>query len=224
MNEPLYFIPCLIEALEGSDIKTSLKSAFREITQKGAQSQYAAGFQNFAHFMDEACLRHNTIETNITRELIVLLATGAFDGIPEENRTALNRISSCSQWKAEQQAFFREAGECPGQLLTPAIQILRGEQLIREVMMRREGEYIDGIVAGQYTVKLDIGMVIWEGELTAKDLLWAEAFTARDLDLAAETPGMEQQSTREMVLLDGALIIRVFAGIESGFIEVGLNI
>jgi len=224
MNEPLYFIPCLIEALEGPDVKASLKSAFREITQKGVQSRYAAGFQNFAHFMDEACLRHNTIETNITRELIVLLATGAFDGIPEENRTVPDRINSRSQWKAEQEAFFRETGEDPGELLLPAIQILRGEQLVREVMMRREGEYIDGIVAGQYTVKLGIGMIIWEGELTAKDLLWTEAFTASDLDLAAETPGVERQSTREMVLLDGALIIRVFAGIESGFIEVELNI
>ena len=45
MEEPLYFIPLLIDALQDSDVESSLKNAFCEINRKRLESRYAAGFR-----------------------------------------------------------------------------------------------------------------------------------------------------------------------------------
>ena len=82
--------------------------------------------------------------------------------------------------------------------------------------------HVENVIPGKYTVKLDIGMTVWEGELTARNLLWSEAFREKDLQVAAQTMDLHQQPRKEIVLLDGALSIRVFAGIESGSIEIEL--
>ncbi len=66
---------------------------------------------------------------------------------------------------------------------------------------------------------LDTGWVIWQGELTERDLIWMAAFPDVPLDLAADTDETSARTTREESLLDGELILRVIPGLESGNIE-----
>lgn len=223
MDESLYFIPLLADALESPDVEASLKRALAEINRRGIDDRYAAGFRNFVHFMDEVCLRHQNIERHLAHELIVMFAYDFLE--PAQDDTAASHwIESCSEWRAERKAFHEETGVNQTELPLATIQFFRGRQLLLETVMPSEGGcgHIRNVIAGHYMVRLDIGMTVWEGELTARELLWSEAFGERDLQMAAQTTDLQQQPTREMVLLDGALSIRVFAGIESGSIEIEL--
>lgn len=225
MTEPLYFMPYLVEALQGLTNEISLKDSLGQIIRKGVEEHNTEGLRNFALFMAEVHSQHDILSTDYIRELIAGLATGTFEATERDAEKLIEAISSHPEWNAEYEAFCHQVCEDTGQALLPAIQLFCRGQLISEVLIDKAetSKRIDGIIPGQYMIKLDIGQVIWEGQLSAKDLLWAEAFEARDLDLAAETAGLQQQPTRQIVLLDGALIMRVFAAIESGSIEIELN-
>jgi len=221
MDDGLYFVPLLIGALEDSDIEASLKNAFAEIDRRGLDDRYATGLQNFVCFMNEACLRHRNIERHFARELIVSLICESPEAA-EEDRVASNWLQSCSEWRAERQGLIEGFGIDLEEFPLPTIQVFRDKQLLLETVMPHEGgcRHIENVIASQYMIRLDIGMTVWEGELTEGELLWSEAFGERDLEMAAQTTEMQQQPAREMLLLDGALRIRVFAGIENGSIEI----
>ena len=69
-------------------------------------------------------------------------------------------------------------------------------------------------------LRSQVGLILWEGQLTGRDLLWADAFGPESLELAAETANVQRRPTRRVVLLGGEVILRVFARIEGGEIEV----
>jgi hypothetical protein len=107
-----------------------------------------------------------------------------------------------------------------------------------DILVERDGEIISicafgatpatrtigGVVAGAYLLRLDTGRVLWEGRLAKEDLLWARAFPKQPLRVAADTGESRRQMTREIALLDGTVILRVFAGVESGTMEIELKV
>jgi len=82
---------------------------------------------------------------------------------------------------------------------------------------------IGDINPGDYCLRLDTGRLLWEGELVEEDLLWAKAHPGQDLQMAADADGSPRQPTREIELLDGAVVLRVYAGLESGMLEIELK-
>ena len=82
---------------------------------------------------------------------------------------------------------------------------------------------VDGIAPGDYRVKLDTGCVLWEGNLSERELLWSKAFPGKPLKMAADSGQPTGEPTREISLLDGTVILRVYAGVESGFMEIELK-
>ena len=76
---------------------------------------------------------------------------------------------------------------------------------------------------GDYRVKLDTGRVLWEENLAERDLLWSKAFPGEPLKMAADSGQPIGKPTREISLLEGTVILRVFAGVESGFMEIELK-
>ena len=69
-------------------------------------------------------------------------------------------------------------------------------------------------------VRFSNGRVLWEGDLTKEDLIWAFAYPAMDLPMAAETEAGQQDPTRAISLLEGEFILYVFAGLEAGEIKI----
>jgi len=119
----------------------------------------------------------------------------------------------------------------------PMLSGIWGQQPVEkaiEVIIAKDGERIvsspinlsemSGVIRnalpGRYTIKLRTGRVLWEDEITKKDLLWHEAFPDRELKLAAATGEAKRVSTKKISVLDGEIIIRVFPGFEDGTIEV----
>jgi hypothetical protein len=84
-------------------------------------------------------------------------------------------------------------------------------------------QVIGGIKTGSYLVSLDTGRVLWEGLLTEGDLVWAKAFPGRPLKMAADTGEDRGQPTRQIPLLHGSVVLRVFPGIECGTLEIELT-
>lgn len=82
---------------------------------------------------------------------------------------------------------------------------------------------VQGLLPGQYRVRLGTGWMLWEGGLTEQDLLWSAAFPGKALELAADTQGLPHRPTRMIDLLDGEVILRVYPGLERGSlgIEIG---
>jgi len=79
------------------------------------------------------------------------------------------------------------------------------------------------ITPGDYTVTLDTGRLLWQGRLAEEDLLWSRAYPKRPLQVAADTGTADQSPTRTIHLLDGTLEVNVYAGLESGTVEIRLN-
>jgi hypothetical protein len=81
-------------------------------------------------------------------------------------------------------------------------------------------EKTPNIFPGHFVIKLNTGRMIWQGELTDQDLIWTAAFPEKDFALAADTGDRAEHIAREIILLEGELIMRVLPELESGCIEV----
>jgi hypothetical protein len=78
---------------------------------------------------------------------------------------------------------------------------------------------LTGVVAGRYTICLSTGQLLWEGEIHASEISWAQAFPGQPLALAADTGGAPQKPSRRESIQDG-LTMLVFPGIESGELHI----
>ena len=82
---------------------------------------------------------------------------------------------------------------------------------------------IKDLQPGRYLFKLDTGRVLWEGELTQQDLIWSKAHPCEDLAVAADTGELPDPPTRELLLLETTLRVRVQPGLEAGQLEIRLT-
>ena len=78
---------------------------------------------------------------------------------------------------------------------------------------------VGDITPGHYTLKVETGRTVWEGELAARDVLHRPE---EPMKMVADT-GEAPPPTREFTELDGMLIVRVFAGMEAGTVEIELT-
>ena len=225
MSEDLYFIPVLDKAFRQANPGVALKDAFDEIKRLGKQEQYREGFVNFVRFMGQICKYQELRKSDSMRQLIAEIATETFDGTEKEKQAVIKIIMSRAEFKAECEAICKEAGVDQDKYTDVVIQVFSQKRLIGEKAFTKipDRKSIKGILPGSYMLRLNIGRVVWQGNLTGKDLIWTEAFGAKRLDLAAETEDIKRIPTRKIVLLGGDVVLRTFAGVESGSIEVELT-
>lgn len=223
MSENLYFITIIARALQEPDIEKALRKAFGKIKQMGAEERYAEGFKNFELFMEAAYNRNQITAADHARELIVHLGMGMFEGTAQEKETLLDIIASHPEWKAEYEAFCQMEADNDLTQEFPVIEVSSDKGfVIRKTFEKVPGhESFDGILPGNYKIKLvNTGWIIWEGQLTAKNLIWPEAHEGKNLPMAAG----EGQPTDEVDLLNNReVFLRTYAGIESGRIEIELT-
>ena len=79
---------------------------------------------------------------------------------------------------------------------------------------------IANITPGQYRITLETGRVLWEGSLDQQDVLWSKAWPGESFKMAADSGKPSAQPVRVIDLLDGTLIVRVYAGLEAGFMQI----
>jgi hypothetical protein len=84
-------------------------------------------------------------------------------------------------------------------------------------------ETVAGIAPGHYQLRTDTGWLIWEGDLSERNLLWAKAYPGQALPMAADTEQAEGHRTNQMDLLNGSVQLRTYAGVEAGSLQVEIR-
>lgn len=191
----MYFIAKIEEAIESGDPYSALESKIAEIISTGQQPGYTNGFYQFDLFLNKI---REIIEYQLLDEQYVKQIEGLWnlycDGM--EKRGYLDLLIS------------KDAG------------------LIATIPVKpTKVEYeINNVSPAFYSFELSSGRLLWEGPVYKTDLLWTFANPGEDFRLAADTDDAPPKPTREMILLDGEVIIRVFPGIEVGSIQIDLVI
>ncbi|MFC1761013.1 hypothetical protein ACFL6U_02910 [Planctomycetota bacterium] len=231
MDHDLYFIPLIARALQHKDTEESLRQAFDEIESLGQQPDYQRGYQQYRQFMvavDDHATEHESdqLEINTVRALITELATDTFGGSDKEQQMALRIVQSRPQWQREYNTLVAEIEHLHEAPRSIGISILHENKLFESLTFTEipGSKTIDNIFPGSYTIALATGRVIWQGPLDKCDLLWMEAYPDQALRLSADTGEPEGEPTQQISVLDGEIILRVFAGLESGRIEIRLNL
>lgn len=228
MSKDLYFIHLIADAFQQPDPKLALKAAFEKILKLGQLPEYARGFEQFKRFIElmghnyqTPSQIHKVLMNQILEDLGFQIAAGLFTDDQKENQEFLNLIKSQPELKKDFKKLCKKAPKAITQQIGLKIIIDRNEETIISIPVKAGpfSQIINNIKPGQYEVRLNTGRMLWQGELTDRDLLWTTAFPEKDIALAADTGDIAEHPTREISLLDGELIIRVIPELESGCIE-----
>lgn len=228
-SRSLHFIRLLLEAWESEDRKESLAEALREIARLGAKSTHNEDHANFLRFMDEVedqlladpeASRAHFLEA--VRLLLPDLATDTWEGASEEKEAILQLCEAHPDLKAELDRLRSELKP----LLRPRgslqLELRRGlgTHAVIHSPTGAEAISVPNIVPGAYTLTLSTGRPIWEGMILPEQVLWAEAYPGRDLEMAAQTGDLGQEATHVESLLNGELELRMYPGLEAGTMRI----
>jgi hypothetical protein len=227
MSRDLYFIPILAAALKASNVEQALHDAFGRIRSLGRQPPYRQGllqFEKFMQMVDDYQGREQSRTPDEPQILasIVALATDTFEGTDRERQTILKAIASRRHWNAQYGRLLADIEQRRRASAVTRVSLLRDGKSLGSVEIRGGSGQgtVGGVAPGLYALKLDSGRVIWEGSFGAEELLWARAFPGQPLPLAADMGERRLQATRGFDIFSGEITVQVFAGPESGTVEI----
>jgi hypothetical protein len=232
MTKDLYFLSFIAGALQQSDPKPALERAFEKIIELGQQPEYAHGFRQFKQFM--AVLAERVDAYSKTTEFTIgeVWKDSAFQlypGLIDDDQTEISNLVEFIRSHPESHErfdrIFREISMPDTGSLQLKIIINRNGEDICSIPVGDDTflTKINDLMPGLYDVKLNTGRILWQGELTDRDLLWTAAFPETDMAMAADTGDAADHATKELRLLSGGLIIRVIPGLEGGCIDIEIR-
>ena len=229
MNNDLYFLRILTEALKAPNPEPEIKKAFDKIENLGQRPEYRQGYHQFHQFMDKVKESGNItsvdsgdLKQEMIRDLVFQLATGLWDCDSNEGQRLLEIIRSRPEWHEEFEKLSVQTLETEGLSDQMKIIVTRNGDAIGSIPAKPSpfAQTIRNVTPGYYEVRLNTGRVLWQADLKEEDLIWSAAFPEQALDLAADTGESFRRITKELTILDGEITIRVFPEIESGRIEI----
>jgi hypothetical protein len=222
-NKRLYFIPIIAKALESDDQEQAMREAFDKVEVLGSKPEYEEGYRQFQQFVKaalDACkdAPESKLEfmRNAIHRLIYDLAVGTFEGDEEQRKTLIDSLKSIPEWGAEYERTKREAMDFLPTHEALEIEIIRGDKVISSFAHPTTPTTVSAVRPGTYILRFSNGRVIWEGNFSREDLVWTFAFPGEEFPMAAKTEPHKAKPTKTMSLLDGELVMQVFAGLESG--------
>ncbi|HPF38107.1 MAG TPA: hypothetical protein PK093_05650 [Phycisphaerae bacterium] len=223
MDHDLYFLPILVEALRQENQSQSLCTAIARIRELGAKPEYEAGFKQFRSFMTETRDHFEWLDQYVREELIVELAAGSFDGRPRTAELALSLVRLRPTWKETYAALRSELDHHP-EPRSPTVSVRRDGDPFIELPLDEIPKKVRllPIVPGRYTIELDSGRILWEGNITKADVEWELAHPGKPIPVAAATGEGQHRHVREEVSPNGACRVRIYAGLRSGQMEVDI--
>ena len=225
-NNRLYFIPILSSALESDVPARAMEDAFRRIRLLGEQPDYEEGFHQFQEFIKSALRpsgkdseeKIQSLRDTVYR-LIYSLATDTFEGSKDQKDTIIRAFSNIPEWNSEYERIKEETEDFVATEIPIELEVLRKEKIMGSVPISSVPGSISHIPPGSYTIRFSNGRVLWEGNIRREDLIWAFAYPEKDLPMAAETEAIQKKPTRSISLLDGEVMVQIFAGLETGVLR-----
>jgi hypothetical protein len=195
MNNDMFFISEIEDAIESENPYSALEFKISEIISTGQRPGYTNGLYQFDAFLNKI---REIIEYQLLDEQYVKLIEGLWN-------------------------LYCDGMEKRGYL---DLLISRDSEPIATIPVKptKVAYEINNVSPAFYSFELSSGRLLWEGLVYKTDLLWKFANPGKDFRLAADTDGAPPKPTREMTLLDGEVIIRIFPGLEVGSIQIDLVI
>jgi len=220
MSDRLYFVPILAHALQQEHVLGALHEAFRQIETLGRQPDYQEGYRQFLVFMNLVHAEREGSLDDIEQALAETLSTFEGEGREAEKVSGPGTPVSPTQEALDVIRQSMKAATNSSSYTTFLIEKDGDKFAAAQLPLTGGTTLFPDITPGPYCLKLASGRVLWEGELLAGQLLMAEARPGKPLKLAADT-GDERRTipTHTIRLLDGEVVVKVFAGLESGRIE-----
>jgi hypothetical protein len=199
MDNELYFIPIIEQALQSSNPKQSLTDTLNEIKELGHKEEYGIGLQQFKYFMGQSVesIQYPGIQLNEKWFL-------------HDRDTQANKDIKIHP--IQPSAFL-------------SIELVKDDQRIEQISINKIPCVIEfsRIESGNYLLRLNTGRILWAGTLDYKHLQWAKAFTDKPLPAAAQTDKTQSYTTVDEWLLDEDIRFQVIPGIESGKIKIEIQ-
>ena len=85
---------------------------------------------------------------------------------------------------------------------------------------RETTQVVAGIEPGHYRIRTETGLVLWKGSVTERQVVWAPASPSEAIPVAAKTEESGQEPTRQEHLAGAGMVLRFYAGAESGALEI----
>jgi len=207
---------------------TALAQDFREVLAWRGNQEHAEDFEQFCDFMVEAkrCVDQEELLAVYVRASAIALATGAIEEDSPEGIVTLRLIRSRPHWVSQVEGIRRELAVPDHRANLVEMFLCRGKD---ELWRSPSGEVLGtwtvcGISPGLYTLFLATGWCVWEASLQSEDVEWSKAFAGRPVQLAADTEHTEAVSSREWLLLENTVSLRLFPGLETGRFEVSIHV
>jgi hypothetical protein len=228
----LYFIQLLQKAFKSSDRKLAFKAAIEEIKSKGKLPEYREGYDNFLAFInaiEEYLLSQpeliEDLKAGIIETKMIDLLTDTFSGSDKEKREIITLIKADPEMRLAYNELKVEIAELLPTDMPLLIEIEKDGNPFASFAQVASSEsiLIKGVTPGNYVIKLSTGLLIWQGDLSDKQLIWKKAFPKEKLKAAAETKIIGQKSSFAEPLLERELLLEVFPGLESGAIQLTIR-
>ena len=230
MDNEMYFIKWITEAFKQPDREAALQSALEKITSLGSQPEYAEGYEQFQVFMGLVTNHikkngHKSLSENVIRALMIELATDTFDGDDQQKNDLQEIIRSNPDWQSEYQALSKQIRKLQEPFDSLEISVLRDDQPVGAVSLtqKKNNQAVSQLVPGFYKLVLSTGRLLWEGILGEEDFLWVKAHAGQPLKMAADSGQAKAKPVKTISILDGELELAIFAGVESGSMEITLK-
>lgn len=221
----LSFIPLIADALGEDDGPGALQHVFTKLQQLRGDESALPMVQSFDAFMATVGAFFVQASLDSLEEAFQIdLYSDLFanDGDESDHHSAARQVLQKNlSWPTILKALDPE-------LIIPLPEIARANLIQNgtpiETLSIKRGQVISSTVPiqpGEYTLELETGLRLWERALERRDVIWSDDSNSKRFAVAASSDaGAAAHPTVEEAVLAGALDIRVFAGIEAGWIEI----
>ena len=230
MDNEMYFIALITEAFKQDNRETALAAALEKIKTLGSRPEYAEGYEQFQVFMSLVNNHikkngHKALSDNIIRAMMVELATDTFDGDDQQKKNILEIIQSNPEWQNEYRALSTQIQQLQKPFDKLEISVLRDDQSVGTVSLTEQDniQAVGHLIPGFYKLMLSTGRLLWEGALDEQDLLWAKAHAGQPFKMAADSGQTKAKPAKTIPILQGEILLNIFAGVETGSLEIKLN-
>jgi len=213
-NNSLYFIPILIKAFESENAIDAMNDALQKIRSMGEHAEFKEGYEQFEQFINIGIEKETKDSTVVVDKILLGIATHSIKLSSEEYSELIHIIKGNPELNQKYKNILKRHGADP----PIEIEIYKENILLDSSMIQLEDKELTftKIEPGNYFIQLSNGRLLWEGEITAKDIILDVERSESEYSLAAETDEADVKSTRIIELIKDEVKLEVYAGLEFG--------
>ncbi|MCO6438477.1 MAG: hypothetical protein J5J06_15410 [Phycisphaerae bacterium] len=222
MNDDLFFVPILAEAVESAAPTTALKQAFETMRLKVCAPETSNGLRQWRELVEAATAKLDEHERMAIADAAIWMAIARLCGEDEETEGAHigpRHVGPAARGREDLNMMrtLRAVGRRRGS--TFLVVQRESRPVASWCLDPMDRTSFDGVRPGIYSFRLDTGRVLWSGAITETELIWDSAFPNRPLPMAADSTLFSTTPTKTIPLTVAPIAIAVYPGMEAGTLQ-----